>query len=336
MTAHPLLLDAIAGLYNVSPAQLQPATGGHFSHVYAYTDGQQDCILRITPPNADVDLVSMRAILEWLAFLSAHDGPIPDPIRSRNGNLIEVVESNDRVYIAVAFEKAPGVLAEGMSPADWSDELFQALGRTVGHCHRVARLYVPARAEFERPQWDRVGNCFNPREALVDADCVILERRARVLAYIQSLPKDRDSYGLAHMDLHFGNFFVDAAQQCIYLFDFDDCAYGWYSMDIAMLLFDVLVVYDGPNRQQFSRRFLTNLLRGYRTQAPISLFWVSQLPHFLKLVEIGVYAMLYRDYDPATADGWVSKFMSGRRDRIEHELPYVNLDFEALYDKVTS
>ncbi|MBN1936462.1 MAG: phosphotransferase [Anaerolineae bacterium] len=330
MTIHLTLLDSIARLYGVSPAQLQPVSGGHFSHVYKYTDGRRACILRITPPNADVDLAAMRAILEWLAFLSAHDGPAPGPIRSRNGSLIEEVQFENRTYIAVAFEKAPGVLAEGMSPAEWSDELFQALGRTVGQCHRVARRYVPARPEFERPQWDCGGSCFNPREALADADPAILEKHVRVLSLIQSLPKDRDGYGLAHLDLHFGNFIVDAAQQHIYLFDFDDCAYGWYVMDIAMLLFDVLVVYDGLDRRQFGQRFLTNLLRGYLTQVPISPFWISQLPHFLKLLEIGIYVMLYRDYDPATADAWVSKFMPERRDRIERELPYVDLDFAAL------
>jgi Ser/Thr protein kinase RdoA (MazF antagonist) len=36
--------------------------------------------------------------------------------------------------------------------------------------------------------------------------------------------RSRNSYGLAHMDLHFGNFFVDMGQQRIQLFDFDDCA----------------------------------------------------------------------------------------------------------------
>jgi Ser/Thr protein kinase RdoA (MazF antagonist) len=171
---------------------------------------------------------------------------------------------------------------------------------------------------------------------LARADPLILEKRAQVLSLIQALPKGRDSYGLAHLDQHFGNFFVDAARQQILLFDFDDCAYGWCIMDIAMLLFDVLVVYAGPDRRQFGERFLENVLRGYRTHMPISQFWVSQLPHFLKLLEIGIYVMLHRAYDPATADGWVNKFMPERRYRIEHELPHVDLDFRALHRKATT
>lgn len=243
--------------------------------------------------------------------------------------------SEDQTYIVSVFEKAPGILAEGMLPTDWSDELFQSLGRAVGKCHRLAQGYVPARAEFRRPEWDDTGNCFNPRESLPDADPLILERRAWVLAHLQSLPKDGASYGLAHLDLHFGNFFIDRAQRRIFLFDFDDCAYGWYMMDIAMLLFDVLVVYADADRLSFGARFLEQVLCGYHTQMELSGFWVSQLPHFLKLLEIGVYAMLYQGYDPATADEWVRTFMRERRHRIEHELPYVDLDFAAVYSKVT-
>ncbi|NJN18509.1 MAG: phosphotransferase [Oscillochloris sp.] len=327
----PLPLAAIAALYHVSPAQLQPVTGGHVSHVYAYSDEQRSYILRITPPNPDIDLRAMRATLEWWAFLAAQGGPVPRLVASRNGNVIEVVQSGDQHYIAGAFEKAPGVLAEGMAPGDWSDELFQALGRTVGHCHRLAQQYEPARPEFRRPEWDASGNCFNPLESLDDADERILAERNHVLASIQALPKDRDSYGLTHLDLHFGNFYVDVAQQQILLFDFDDCAYGWYCMDIAMLLFDVLVVYDGLNPLQFGERFLENLLRGYHVAAPLSEFWITQLPHFLKLLEIGIYLILAPGYDPASADAWVSTFMPDRRDRIEHRRAYVDLDFAAIY-----
>jgi Ser/Thr protein kinase RdoA (MazF antagonist) len=197
MPIHWNLLDSIARLYGVSPARLQPVAGGHFSHVYETMDDQRACILRITPPNADVDLVSMQATLEWLAYLSAQDGPVPRPVRSRKKDLIELVEYEGQVYIATAIEKAPGALAEGMAPDEWSDELFQALGRSLGQCHRAAQSYVLARPEFKRPEWDRAGSCFNPRDELADADPAVLEKRDQVLSLVQSLPKDRDSYGLA-------------------------------------------------------------------------------------------------------------------------------------------
>jgi Ser/Thr protein kinase RdoA (MazF antagonist) len=272
--------------------------------------------------------------LEWLAFLAEQNGPVASPVRSSQGKLIELVEHAGQVYLAGAFEKAPGVLAEGMAPGEWSDELFQALGGALGRCHRAAQDYVPRRSELKRPEWDRAGNCFNPIEELEQATPAILERRNAVLAQILALPKDRESYGLAHLDLHFGNFFVDLERQSIVLFDFDDCAYGWYVMDLAMLLFDVLVVYDGLDRERFGERFVTNVLKGYHVHKPVNQFWLRQLPLFLKLLEIGVYVMLAPYYNPATADEWVSKYMPGRRERIEGEVPYLDLDFEGVYRRV--
>jgi Ser/Thr protein kinase RdoA (MazF antagonist) len=164
------------------------------------------------------------------------------------------------------------------------------------------------------------------------AESFILEKRKKLLGLIQTLPKDRESYGLAHLDLHFGNFFVDIEQRLITLFDFDDCAYGWYLMDVATLLFDILVVYDLPDKESFGTRFLENLLKGYLSQKPLSLFWLNQLPHFLKLLEIGVYIMLYRQYDPTSADNWVGKFMLNRQERIEQDIPYIDLPFGVIFE----
>jgi hypothetical protein len=46
--------------------------------------------------------------------------------------------------------------------------------------------------------------------------------------------------------------------------------------------------------------------------------------------------MLYQAYDPAKADEWVSKFMPGRRERIEQDVPHVDLDFMSVYNKTLS
>ena len=138
-------------------------------------------------------------------------------------------------------------------------------------------------------------------------------------------------YGLAHLDLHFGNFFVDVASSQITLFDFDDCAYGWYLMDLAMLLFDVLVVYGGSDRERFGGRFLEHVLARLSVAEIHRILLAAQFPLFLKLLEIGVYITLYRTYDPSDSDGWVGKFMHGRKLRVEQDIPYVDLDFKGSY-----
>ena len=133
-----------------------------------------------------------------------------------------------------------------------------------------------------------------------------------------------------HLDLYFVNFYLEQKKRRISFLDFDYCAYGWYLMDVAMLLFDILVLYREPDTERFAGRFLENFLLGYNAQKALDLFWIEQLPHFLKLLEIGVYLMPYRSYKPETADQWVSSFMPGRRARIEEERAYVDLDFNAV------
>ncbi len=325
-------IDMIAARYGIASSELAALTGGHFALVYGFNSKGQDCVLRITPPDQDVNLRSTRLVLEWLTFLAGQGGPVSKPIRSLDGNLIELVQLQGLTYYSTAYEKAFGVLAENMKPEAWSDELFRSLGCAIGSCHRIACQYAPLE-ENRRPNWDQAVNCFNPLKDLQGVAPVILGKRRLILDAIARLPVTPECYGLAHLDLHFGNFFVDVASLKITLFDFDDCAYGWYLMDLAMLLFDVLVVYSGSDQQRFGERFLEHLLRGYLSQKSLEPFWVAQFPLFLKLVEIGVYIILYRNFDPADSHGWVSKFMSGRKQRIEQDIPYADLDFKDIYRK---
>ena len=150
---------------------------------------------------------------------------------------------------------------------------------------------------------------------------------------VNALPRAEEGYGLIHADLHGGNFFVDVASGDITVFDFDDCCYGWYAMDVAMALFDMLVVYPRSEERAFARAFLRTYLKGYNGEHRLSGFWIEQIPDFLKLLEIGVYAQVYRHYDPDDTESWVGKFMPNRRERIEQRVPYVDLPFGEILEE---
>lgn len=318
------LLQQAAQRFQVTVAQLSPLSGGHYAQVYEWVQGGRRAVLKISPVEGADDLQSMRATLEWLAYLKAQGAPVVCPVRSQQGNLIEPIEHEGQTYLVSAFEKIAGVRAETLPPGYWDAAAIQKLGRVMGRCHALAQTYVPASPALRRAEWDATGNCFNPARDLATADAFVIEKRAQILNVIQALPKDRASYGLAHLDLHFANFMVDAQSRDMALIDFDDCGYGWYAMDVAMLVFDVRVVYADQQPKKWGTHFLAELLKGYRAENEFSEFWVGQLPAFLKLVEIGVYAMLARQYDPATCqDAWVKKFMLDRERRIRDDVPYM-------------
>jgi Ser/Thr protein kinase RdoA (MazF antagonist) len=196
--------------------------------------------------------------------------------------------------------------------------------------HALSRHYVPPHGVLRRPQWDSIGCCFNPTGLPGSTGTVVADRRAEVLRLLGDLPTDSESYGLIHADLHCANLFVDVDAGLVTFFDFDDCCYGWYAMDVAMSLFDVVVLYGGTDGGGFAETFLSNYLLGYIGERSLRGFWVTQLPHFLKLLEIGVYLQVGRAYESGTEDQWIGKFMPGRRERIEAGAPFIDLPFAEL------
>jgi Ser/Thr protein kinase RdoA (MazF antagonist) len=319
------ILEQAARQFDVGIAELSPLAGGHYAQVYQWVRDGQGYVLKIAPVEQESDLQSMRAMLAWLAYLTARGAPVVRPIYSRNGSLVERIEHEGQPYLVSASERITGARAETLLLEQWDAGLIGQLGRAVGRCHAAAQDYAPSSPALRRPAWDQATNCFNPADDLATADAVVIEKRAQVLNRVQALPKDWDSYGLAHLDIHFANFIVDPERGGLVLIDFDDCAYGWYVMDVAMLVFDVLVVYDASPRETLAGRFLEAFLQGYRAEKELDAFWIAQLPAFLKLLEIGVYAMLARDYDAATCqDEWVNTFMRGRERRIREGVPYLD------------
>jgi Ser/Thr protein kinase RdoA (MazF antagonist) len=192
----------------------------------------------------------------------------------------------------------------------------------VGKLHAVAGEYRPA-AELRRPDWEEGENLFR---SPTFADPNLAALAAAALERIRGLPQGPENYGMIHADLHFANFYVDVPARSITVFDFDDCCYGWYVMDLAVLLFDVLVLYEGPDREAFALDFMHSLLKGYRHE------WTTDLAgmaDFLKLLEVNMFGTLAPRYQPGQG-WWSSRFMPGRGEAIQAGRPYVPLDFAGL------
>ncbi|MBN1261564.1 MAG: phosphotransferase [Anaerolineae bacterium] len=325
------LIEHAAACFGTSPSKLTPLQGGNFSTVFEFLHEDRRYVLRLIPPHEEYTVEAVAAIQAWVSYLAAHGAPVADPLLSENKRLVEVYDDDAGRHLIVATTKAPGILAETLELSQWNETLFERLGQAAGKLHALAAHYEPSRPEYRRPHWDEVPNCHNPEETLDETHGHVARQYAAVRGRIATLPKGREHYGMIHADFHAANFFVDAVTQTITVFDFDDCVYGWYMMDVALVLLDMLVVYPYADKAQFAKRFLTHFLRGYLEEKPLEPVWITQLPEFLTLAEIGLYTMVYRYHDPEDAGSWIGKFMSGnRRARIENGLPYIDLDFAGI------
>lgn len=321
-----IILDQAATLYETTASQLRPLSGGHFSSVYGFNRRGTELVLRITPPNNEVDLPSMQSILHWMDYLAKNGATVSQPIQSSQGRLIEIIQSGKESYLASVVTAAQGVRAETLPIETWNDRLLTSLGECIGRVHSLTNNYLPPSDLPPRPEYLQAKiypTADLPKEPWV-AD--FLQKAQIARKTLIELPRTKDDFGLIHADLHFGNMFVDPESSAITIFDFDDSAYGWYVMDLAMLVFDALVLYNGNDAEGFAAFFWQNLLAGYRRATTISSFWLGQVPTILKFIEVDGFLRYYKDYRPED-NGWLKKFFTGHRERIEGDLPYVNIDF---------
>jgi amicoumacin kinase len=264
--------------------------------------------------------------VDWINYLAAGGAGVASAVPSAAGNLVEPIDDGQGGhFLATAFVRAPG--RSMWHNGGWNDPLIENYGRLLGRLHTLTKDYKPANPAWRRPAWDDPMNLDTDR--WLSPDQTIIHRRYQAtVRHLQTLPRDRDSYGLIHQDAHTVNFFVDDDGR-LTMFDFDDCVYGHFAYDLAMVLFYALdnLPSDGDFASYFWRRFM----RGYRQENDLDSVHLQHIPNFLLLREVQLYMIVHRDFaDPEnispgnSGDSWLAAFMNGRRARIEQGIPYLN------------
>ena len=145
---------------------------------------------------------------------------------------------------------------------------MKQIGEFLARLHHHSQQFTPPEG-FERPKWDEDGllgsfpldlpiesEAFTPsnRKVLNLAALEIRERLAK-------LGQNAESFGLIHGDLHFNNCKFDRGK--IQVFDFDDCAWGYYLYDLAVNLYYL-------RQQENFSALQTSLFEGYQTSRSLS------------------------------------------------------------------
>ena len=196
--------------------------------------------------------------LTWLDAL-AHETTVSvqTPQRSLDGKMIVVGE-----HIGVSEPYPVTVLSwlEGqiLTQDQRSPHHFYRLGQLVAKLHHHAQHWMPA-FELDRPLYDSTSVLESDNVSISQLPENVQEYLRRLHEQLQEveqlLGKGPDQFGLIHSDLSFGNvLFTDDAVLPI---DFDDCGFGYYLYDLAVIL-------AGPwERPGFQQR-RNALLHGYR------------------------------------------------------------------------
>jgi Ser/Thr protein kinase RdoA (MazF antagonist) len=331
MRIDPHILSEAAKTFGIGLSSLRPL-GGVEGMALEYTHEDRSYVLKVTPKNKDHSNHSnhMIAKFNFITFLADNGVRVARPILSPDGNWVEIVESNDKVYLISAATKAAGKHIELYNPNHSTPGFFEAWGQVTGQMHRLTKSYpswqkYPQDGGIPSPIFDWKDEVDSFRNWCQYDD--IRGKWTQISEEISVIPKDRDGYGLIHNDLHPHNFLVNNRGE-ITVIDFDVCAYHYLIKDIAIALFFVNWLGNpgkGRSKDDYLTSFLQNFMKGYSTENSLSDFWYLHLPLFVKHHQILLFIVFTDEWK--TPNSWQSKTLRRWKQQILNDIPVVNILF---------
>ncbi len=314
------ILAAAQQRYGIDPNKVEEL-GGFESFIYGFEKDGTNYVLRLGHSlRRSPDLI--RGEVDWINHLARGGAGVAGAVDSEAGNLVELIDDGQgEQFLATAFMQAAGGSIWHMG--GWTEQFMLNYGRLIGKMHALTKQYSLPNEAWRRPFWDDP-IMTDTTSALPQLDPEAMALSDANLAYLRQLPKEPNSFGLIHQDAHTGNLFVDENCQ-ITLFDFDDCVYGHFIYDIAMVIFYAIT--NHPDPASFCTNFWPLFWQGYRAENQLDPVWLKEIVPFMKLREIDLYGVILRDIPDLSDDSWAAGFMRGRREAILAERPYVDFDF---------
>lgn len=296
-TIEQATLDEVARRYGVSPDGITELPGGWVNHIYGFERYGAKYVLRLSPvairPH---ELVCAEA--DWINYLADRGVPAARVVAAPGGSLVEDINLQGGWTVA-AYERAPGHLP---GRGELGLPFWHRLGRITGRMHRLAKDYVLP-AGIDRSA-ETVCGPFSYGSIPSGQESVVSCARD-VLAEMSTWPRNQDSWGLIHSDLHPNNLFVTEAGE-ITLFDFDDFCENWYLLDIGTALyFGMWTEHPGRTNREWYGDLYGAFMTGYQSENNLDQEWLGdRLQTAMKYQELCCYTMLNDDWHLGGQGQW--------------------------------
>ncbi|WP_051927513.1 phosphotransferase enzyme family protein [Ruegeria halocynthiae] len=219
----------------------------------------------------------LRSELQWMDAVAQGGVHVPNPIPSRSGAFLHVVDGY-QIDILTWLSGAPvGKTGAALKLSDRTG-LFHKIGQEMARLHAISDVWTPPQG-FVRCSWDRKGllgpsplwDRFWDNPTLNDSDrALFTELRQVADTMLARIEEDLD-FGLIHADLVRENVMLDGDR--VQLIDFDDAGFGFRLFDLATTLIKNMREEDYPDLHDA-------LIVGYRSVRDIDL---SELELFIVL-----------------------------------------------------
>lgn len=321
------ILDKAVELFKIDWINKDSAKGFE-NFIYTVKKTDIEYVLRFVHSDHR-DFNQILAEIEFIDYLHKNGANVAQIIKSKRRKISEKITIDDNSYFtATMFEMAPGTYVKKDEVTPHFQKMF---GGVVGRLHRLTKNYKP---KHKRPHWYEDSLFVKAKDYLKEEDYFVLDKLNEVVDTIKKLPNDKNSYGLIHTDLHFGNMYYHNGR--LMIFDWDDSAYKHFMSDIAIIVFYMFGInYDLDDNQkaEYTSDFFDNFCLGYLEENSMKFSWFEHLNTFLKLREIILYMAIHLEGDEFIKNEWAQNYIKHYRDRIKNDIPFFDLN-KAIHKKL--
>ena len=285
-----------AAHWNADPDSLQLVNQG-INVVCRFNADGQTYYLNLTHAELKTR-AELEANWDFLHHLADNGVPVSPPVLSSDGQKVVAIPQGEDTFLATVTQAMPGeLLPENMLPK----ETFITWGRALGEMHNAAKSFQPVDGSLFldwKQNWEEVRSLIEP------GDHAALREFEQVDAWFQPLSEDTPDFGLTHSDFRAGNMLLHDGR--ITILDFDEPVWHWFATDIARPFLELA---DHPIADRLQARDW--LVQGYRSIRPLDDFWVENLPWFMRMKTLGIYAWSTAHWDPrqpSTRAEWIAAY----------------------------
>ncbi len=255
------LLPAILSDYALSIVHHEHLRTSENVVVKLLSDRGQSYALRIRKVMGSYQEHLLSELTVLRDFSAQAQALVPAPLATRSGQPFCRVTNEGEEYLCILFSWVPGVHVDA---GHLTESHMVSMAQAVAHLHHFSSTYHPPEG-FVRPVYDADWffgkQSWSTSEAFAarlqpDEAAGLRTLNETVRTRLQQYPRNMDSFGLIHYDLHVGNFLFQ--ENSANMIDFDECGFGYYLFDVAHLLFEFI---EDPRFGAFKEKWWPHTMR---------------------------------------------------------------------------
>lgn len=291
---------------------------------YRVFDAHTSFILRVTSIKHRT-WQQLESELDFQIYLYQNQAPVVKPLTTQDDKYIIEYFSEGKTYYITAFSLAEGENWNNRS--DNSKDMWMAIGAALGSIHNLSRQYRPKPSIQKRRFWNESQHLVNASSIFSKYNSDLSSVFLKDMARYRTLPTDRMSFGLTHGDFLLSNYMIDRKNK-VTVFDFDECEYSWFAVDIAICMHCYLIganPMELTNKSEMAESMLYHMLLGYKITNTMSEM-ISELQSFFRIRDyIYLSTILEKESE---LSGWDKQFVETAMNRLINSDVFLDFDFK--------